>query len=188
MVAMSRYMESSPEPRRIGVSGAVSRRLVRPAMAVACASGMSLLVAVVEREVVASRLGIGVNVFQQARTDVEFLRGPRRLGGFLVQAKVGDGLLRHIGLALLLVVIENARRRIEIFGIGDQGGVSIVTKLAQVLRVAQKIEITLHQLRIPERLKTLLVDGQAFRTEPRRYSTMAFAFTGKIWSPGNCLR
>src|ERR1700719_4120161 len=39
---------------------------------------------------------------------------------------------------------------------------SIVTKLAQILGLAQKIEIALHQLRIPERLKTLLVDGQSF--------------------------
>ena len=39
--------------------------------------------------------------------------------------------------------------------------VGVVAKLAQILRFPQKIEIALHQLRIPERLKTLLVDGQS---------------------------
>src|ERR1700739_682315 len=38
----------------------------------------------------------------------------------------------------------------------------IVTKLAQILCLAQKIEIAPHQLRIPERLKALLVERQSF--------------------------
>ena len=79
-----------------------------------------------------------------------------------MQAEVGDGLLSHVRLTLLLVVIESAGRGIEIFWISYEGGMRIVTEFAQVLRVAEKIEITLHQLRIPERLKTLLVDRQAF--------------------------
>ena len=40
---MSRYRESSPEPNRIGVSGAVSSRFVRPAIACSCASGIPWL-------------------------------------------------------------------------------------------------------------------------------------------------
>jgi hypothetical protein len=79
-----------------------------------------------------------------------------------VQAEIGDGLLRDIGLALLLVVIKAAGGGVQILGIGPKCGASIVAKLAQVLRVAQEIEVTVHELRIPQRLETLLVDRQAF--------------------------
>jgi len=119
--------------------------------------GQVFTVAVVERKVIACRLRVGVNVFEQPRTDVEFLRSPRRLGGFLVQPKISNGLLSNVGFALLLVVIENTGRGVEIFRIGDESGMGVIAELAQVLRLAQKIEITFHQLRIPERLKTLLV-------------------------------
>ncbi len=118
----------------MGVSGAVSRMLVSPAIAVSCAVGQ--VFAVVQGKVVARRFGIGVDVFEQAGADVKFLRGPRRFGGFFVHAEVGDGLLRDVGLALLLVVIKEARGRVQIFGIGDQRGMSVVAELAQVLRVA----------------------------------------------------
>ena len=118
-------------------------------------------VAVVERKVVARRLGIGMYVFEQARADIEFLRGPGRFGGFLVQTEIGNGLLRDVGLALLLVVIKSDRGGVQILGVGEERGVGIVAKLAQILRVAQKIEVTLDELRIPQRLEALLVNREA---------------------------
>ena len=75
---------------------------------------------------------------------------------------VGDDLLRDLGLALLLVVIEKARRRRQILRICDQGRMRIVSKLPQVFRITQQVEVALHQLRIPNRLKALLVYRQAF--------------------------
>src|SRR5258708_11386545 len=100
-----------------------------------------------------------MNVFQQACADVEFVRSPLRLGGFFPQPKVGDGLLCGVGLAFLLIVVKKSDGGVEIFRAGEDGGVSIVAKLAETLRIAQKIEITLHQLRIPERLAILLLHG-----------------------------
>ena len=66
-----------------------------------------------------------------------------------MQAEIGNCLLRDIGLSLLLVVIKSARRGVHIFWIGQKRGVRIVTELSQVLRFAQKIKVTLDQLRIP---------------------------------------
>ena len=79
-----------------------------------------------------------------------------------MRAEIGDGLLRDIELALLLVVIKEPCRRIEILGIGVERGASLVEKLAQIFGFTQQIEITLDQFRIPERLKTLLVNREAF--------------------------
>ena len=125
---------------------------MRPAIAVSCAFGK--IFTVVESEVVASGFGVGVNVLEQAGADVEFLGCPRRLGGVFVQAEVGDGLLGGVNLALLLVVIKKAGGGVEVFGIGEQRGVGVVAELAQVLRVAEEIEITLDELRVPERLES----------------------------------
>src|ERR1700679_2124740 len=99
MVAISRYMESSPEPMRIGVSGALSRRPVRPAI------GFFLRVsharAAVESEIITGGFRISVNVLKQARANVELLRSPWGLGSFLAQTKLRDGLLGTLDLALL---------------------------------------------------------------------------------------
>ncbi len=103
-----------------------------------------------------------MNVLEEAGADVEFLGCPRRLGGVFVQAEVGDGLLGGVNVALLLVVIKKAGGGVEVFGIGDQRGVGVVAELAQVLGVAEEIEITFDELRIPERLESLLVDRESF--------------------------
>ena len=79
-----------------------------------------------------------------------------------MRAKISNHLLRNVSLPLLLVVVENARRGIQIQRIGQQCGVRIVAKLAQILRVAQQIKITLDQLRVPQRLEALLIDCQPF--------------------------
>ena len=44
----------------------------------------------------------------------------------------------------------------------SERGMRIVAELAQVLRIAKQIKVTLHQLRIPERLEAVLVHGEAF--------------------------
>ena len=59
-----------------------------------------------------------MNIFKQPRADVKLLRSPRRLAALLAQTKVRNGLLGHVELALLLVVIENTRRRVQVLGIG----------------------------------------------------------------------
>ena len=69
-------------------------------------------------------------VFQQTGTDVKFLRSPRGMTGFLVQAEICDRLLSDFDLALLLVVIKRARYGIQIFRIRKQRCVCVVAKLA----------------------------------------------------------
>ena len=79
-----------------------------------------------------------------------------------MQAEVGDGLLGGVNVALLLVVIKKAGGGVEVFGIGEQRGVGVVAELAQVLGVAEEIEITFDELGVPERPESLLVDRESF--------------------------
>src|SRR5215469_3601165 len=92
--------------------------------------------AVVEREVVAGRLWIVMNIFEQARANVEILRSPRRFPGFLVKAQISDRLLRSLELSLLLVVVEDARGGVQVLWIRVQRAVSLIEEFAQALRVA----------------------------------------------------
>ena len=90
-----------------------------------------------------------MNVFEQASAYVEFLPSPIRTARFLVQAKRRDGLLGSVELALLLVVIEDTRHRVQVFRIRIQGRPCLIQKLAQTLGLGQQIKITFHQLRRP---------------------------------------
>src|SRR5258708_36641965 len=85
-----------------------------------------------------------------------------------METELSDGLLGRVKFALLLVVIEDARRRIQVFGIGVQRFAGLIEKLAKTLRFAQQIEIALHQFRVPEWLEALLINRQTFshRTLP----------------------
>ena len=47
-----------------------------------------------------------MNVFEQTRADIQFLRRPLRFAALFVLPEIGDGLLRYIDLALLLVVVK----------------------------------------------------------------------------------
>ena len=102
----------------------------------------------------------GVNVFKQTRADVEFLRGPLRLSVLFVQAKIGNGLLSNVELALLLVVIEEPRHRVQVFRIGIQGRPRLIKKLPQVLSLSKQIEIALDQFGRPQRLEAVCVHCQ----------------------------
>ena len=95
--------------------------------------------------------------------------------------------MRHIEFALLLVVIKEARRCVEVFGIGVERGASLVEEFAQILRFAQQIEITLDQLRIPERLKSLLVNRKAFAHRALAIFDHRFRFHGEDLVVGKLL-
>src|SRR5215469_8183270 len=124
--------------------------------------GVRQILAVMEREIVTSRLGIGVDLFEQPRTDVQLVGCPGGIAGLLVQSQAGDRLLCCPKIPLLLVIVEVACGRIEIFRILHERRASIVAELAQILSIAQQIEITLYQLRLPKRLEVLFVNRQSF--------------------------
>src|SRR5260370_1101887 len=102
-----------------------------------------------------------MNVLEQARTDIQFLRSASGSGGVLAQPVFGDGFLRGVELALLLVVIEDARRRVEVRRICILRGLGIIQKLPQVVCLRQQVEVALHQLRRPERLKIIFINDEA---------------------------
>jgi hypothetical protein len=77
-----------------------------------------------------------------------------------VQPERRDRLLRGIELALLLVVIEETRHRVQVFRIRIQGRPRLIKKLARALGLREQIEITLDHFRRPQRLETLFVHGQ----------------------------
>src|SRR5208283_1106 len=116
--------------------------------------------AVVEGKVIARRLGIRMNIFQQPPADIEFLGRPSRFRRFFVQSQIGDGLLRGVQFSLLLVVVKDARGRPEVFGVRIERGAGFIQKLTKILGLREKVKIALHQLRVPERLKALFVHGQ----------------------------
>jgi len=65
----------------------------------------------------------------------------------------GDGFLRRIEFALLLVVVEDAHRCVEILGICLLRCLRFIQELSQAWRLRQQIEIALDQLRCPQRLE-----------------------------------
>ena len=117
-----------------------------------------------------------MNVFEQARANIKLARGPRRLADFLVQAKIGDCLPRAVELALLLVVIEDARHRVKVFWIGVLRRAGLVQKLAKALRFPQQIEVALNEFRVPQRLEALLINHQTLAHRPLSILDHGFRF------------
>ncbi len=101
-----------------------------------------------------------MDLLQQPRADVEFLRAPGGSRGVLAQTEFGDGFLRRVEFALLLVVVEDARRRVEILGICLLLCLRFIQELSQAVRLRQQIEIALDQLRRPQRLERFFIDGE----------------------------
>ncbi len=101
-----------------------------------------------------------MDLLQQPRADVEFLRAPGGSRAVLAQTEFGDGFLRRVEFALLLVIVEDARRRVEILGICLLLCLRFIQELSQAVRLRQQIEIALDQLRRPQRMERFFIDGE----------------------------
>src|SRR5260370_16950617 len=118
-------------------------------------------VAVVECKVEARGLGIRMNLLKQPCADIKFLGAPGGSGRVLAQTKFGNGFLRGVEFALLLVVIEDACCRVEISGICLLRRLGFIQELSQTVRLRKQVEVALDQLRRPQWLKTLLIDSKS---------------------------
>src|SRR5579859_4279623 len=128
---------------------------------------------------------------KKLRKRVKLLRSPRGLARIFLQAIIGDGLLCRLQVALLLVIIEDAGRGVEIVRIARQRGVRLVKKLAQAARLTHKIEIVFDQLRRPQWLEILFVDRQALFHRSLIVSQQGPCLGGKcfiIWKLGAIFR
>ena len=97
---------------------------------------------------------------KQSGEGVELLRCPCGLARVFLQSVIGDRLLGRLKIALLLVIIEDACRGIEIVRIAGQRRVRLVKEPAQAARLTHQIKIVLDQLRRPQGLEVLLVNCQ----------------------------
>src|SRR5712664_4200557 len=85
--------------------------------------------------------------------------------------------LRGVEFALLLVVVKDACRGVEVHGICLLRCFGLIQELSQAACLRKQIEITLDQLRRPERLETFFIDGKpllerslpVFDERPRLY-------------------
>jgi len=66
-----------------------------------------------------------------------------------VQAELGDGFLCRVEFSLLLVIVENPRRRPDILGIRVYSGARLVQKLAQAVCLPEQREVPGDQFRRP---------------------------------------
>src|SRR6202041_4039029 len=115
---------------------------------------------VIEREVISRGFRVGMNIFKQSAAGIEILGDPGGIRSFFVQAQIRDRLFCGVKLALLVVIVENARGRLEIFRIPVQVGAGLVQEFSETLSLSEQVEVALYQFRLPQRLKALLIYGK----------------------------
>src|SRR5436305_1069769 len=96
---------------------------------------------VVERVVVARGFVVVLRAFRELGKRVQLARLPRQLRCLAPRAKISEGCLRSVEPALLLVVVEEARRGIELGRFAGDGGASIVKKLFERARLLEQVEV-----------------------------------------------
>src|SRR6476661_9124322 len=83
------------------------------------------------------------------------------MGCLFMQPESRNSLLCRIKIALLLVIIKKPSHGVQIFRIGRQRRTCLIGEFAQALGLSQQVEVTLDQLRRPQWLESLLVNGQS---------------------------